>query len=123
MHRQAILSPFMPESIVNGSTRRRGGTGDNNRIVYRAAAGEKVEIKGSEIISGWQPEAGGIWKIILPNSFFGNYNPCTDLVYGDWCDNFGKSHTADLFINGKSFYETDKIETVINALPYEKNTR
>ena len=32
----------------------RGGNSDKERIVYQAAKGEKVEIKGSEIIKGWQ---------------------------------------------------------------------
>ena len=32
----------------------RGGESDSKRIVYRAAPGEKVEIKGSEIITGWE---------------------------------------------------------------------
>lgn len=100
---------------------KNGGINDSERIVYRAAPGEKVEIKGSEIISGWQLEKGGVWKVVLPNSFFGNYNSCTDLVYGDWCDNFGKSHTADVFLNGKSLYEMDKMEKVVNPVPYEKS--
>lgn len=33
---------------------KRGGTSDVNRIVFRVAAGEKVEIKCSEVISGWK---------------------------------------------------------------------
>ena len=53
----------------------RGGESDDKRIVYRAAPGEKVEIKGSEIITGWQKEKGGVWKTVIPNSFFGDYNP------------------------------------------------
>ena len=32
----------------------RGGDSDSKRIVYQAASGEKVEIKGSEIIKGWK---------------------------------------------------------------------
>lgn len=98
----------------------RGGESDLNRIVYRAATGEVVEIKGSEILSGWKKEKNGIWKIVVPNSFFGDYNSCKDLVSGDWCDNFSKNHTADLFLNGKSLYEMDTIAEVINAMPYTK---
>lgn len=99
----------------------RGGESDAKRIVYRAAAGEKVEIKGSEVITGWKKEKNGIWKVIIPNSLFGDYNSCTDLVFGDWCDNYGKNHTADVFLNGKSLYEMDKIEKVINPVPYDKS--
>ena len=69
---------------------RNGGESDTKRIVYRAAPGEKVEIKGSEIISGWRREKGGVWKLTIPNSFFGNHNPCNNLVFGDWCDIFSQ---------------------------------
>lgn len=96
----------------------RGGESDAKRIVYRAASGEVVEIKGSEILSGWKKEKNGVWKVILPNSFFGESNSCKDLVFGDWCDNFGKNHTADVFLNGKSLYEMEKIDKVLNSVPY-----
>lgn len=98
----------------------RGGESNSNRIVYRAASGEVVEIKGSEILSGWEKEKNGVWKVTIPNSFFGNYNSCKDLVAGDWCDNFGKNHTADVFLNGKSLYEMENIDKVRNSVPYAK---
>ena len=98
----------------------RGGESDSKRIVYRAAPGEVVNIKGSEVLQGWKKEKDGVWKITVPNSFFGDYNSCKDLVHGDWCDNFGKNHTADLFLNGKSLYEMENIDKVRNSVPYVK---
>src|SRR5450759_1103545 len=62
----------------------RGGESDLKRIVYRAAPGEKAEIKGSEVITGWEKEKEGIWKAVIPNSFFGEYNPYQDSIFGDW---------------------------------------
>ncbi len=53
----------------------RGGESDTKRIVYRAAPGEKVEIKGSEVITGWEELMDGVWKVTIPNTFFGDYNP------------------------------------------------
>ena len=54
----------------------RGGESDSRRIVYQAAEGEKVFIKGSEVITGWKKEKGSeVWKVTIPNSFFGDYNP------------------------------------------------
>jgi hypothetical protein len=47
----------------------RGGESDAKRIVYRAAPGEKVEIKGSEEIGGWKKVKNDVWKATLPNSF------------------------------------------------------
>ena len=35
------------------------------RIVYQAAPGEKVIIKGSEIIKGWEMVQDGVWKVTL----------------------------------------------------------
>jgi len=62
----------------------RGGNSDQERIVYQAAKGEKVEIKGSEIIKGWQKLSNDTWVVIIPNSFFGKFNPYSDLIHGDW---------------------------------------
>ncbi|MHC4157302.1 MAG: DUF1565 domain-containing protein [Planctomycetota bacterium] len=45
----------------------RGGESDAKRIVYRAAEGEKVEIKGSEVITGWKKFVKGVWKVTIPN--------------------------------------------------------
>jgi hypothetical protein len=93
----------------------RGGLDDDTRIVYRAAPGERVEIKGSEIVNTWTKEDGGVWKVTLPNSFFGDYNPYTDQIYGDWFDGRGRiHHTGEVFINNKSLYEKETIEKVLN---------
>src|SRR4030095_4384242 len=41
---------------------RRGGLSDLRRITYTAAAGEHVVIKGSERVTGWEPDGGTVWK-------------------------------------------------------------
>ncbi|MGB5667534.1 MAG: right-handed parallel beta-helix repeat-containing protein [Maribacter sp.] len=95
----------------------RGGTSDLNRIVFRAAPGETVEIKGSEIITGWSKEKNGVWKVVIPNLFFGNYNPYQELIRGDWfIDNDRVHHTGEVFINGKSLYEKETIDKVRNPV-------
>jgi hypothetical protein len=92
----------------------RGGESDGRRIVYRAAPGETVEIKGSEPAAGWQKVGGTVWKLTLPNSFFGDYNPYRDLISGDWFMNGGwRQHTGEVFLNGKSLWETDSLKKVI----------
>src|SRR5271169_6494830 len=58
----------------------RGGESESRRIVYQGAQGEKVVIKGSEVISDWKPFTPGVWKATIPSSFFGNYNPYKDLI-------------------------------------------
>jgi len=98
----------------------RGGDSDSKRIVYQAARGETVRIKGSEIVAGWKRVQGGVWKTTLPASFFGDYNPYQNLIHGDWFDDKGRPHhTGEVFINGASLFETASIEGVMNPKPYQ----
>jgi len=99
----------------------RGGESDVKRIIYRAASGEKVEIKGSEVIPDWKQEKNGTWKVTVPNSFFGDYNPYKDSINGDWFDRRGRiHHTGEVFLNGKSLYEKETLDLVINPVAYNK---
>ena len=82
----------------------RGGTGDNQRITYRAAAGETVVIKGSEVVTGWEKVQHDTWRVQLPNSTFGTYNPYQVTVSGDWFEPLGGKdrvyHTGEVYLNG-----------------------
>jgi len=44
----------------------RGGTSAEKPIVYQAAPGEKVEIKGSEVVKNWAKVQGDVWKATVP---------------------------------------------------------
>jgi len=92
----------------------RGGTSDRQRIVYQAARGEQVEIKGSEVIKGWVRLQADVWKVTLPNSFFGDFNPYRDLIRGDWFDRRGRDHhTGAVYLNGNWLTEAAKLEEVL----------
>ncbi|WP_372948736.1 right-handed parallel beta-helix repeat-containing protein [Mariniphaga sp.] len=96
----------------------RGGNSDTERIVYQAAEGDKVEIKGSEIINGWENLTGTVWRVVLPNSFFGDYNPYKDLIHGDWFNPLGRvHHTGEVYLNGKSLWEMALLEDVLHPKP------
>jgi len=119
----ALVAQPGDEIIVHAGTYRewinpaRGGESDLKRIIYRAAAGENVEIKGSEIISGWKKEKDGVWKVTIPNSFFGDYNPYQDSVNGDWFYRQGRvHHTGEVFLNGKSLFEKENLAKVLNPV-------
>jgi len=96
-----------------------GGLNDLARILYRAAEGEEVVIKGSEVISIWKQVQGSVWSVSIPNSFFGAYNPYADLLTGDWLNKKGTDHhTGEVFLNGKSLFEKSSLKEVIESAPY-----
>lgn len=91
----------------------RGGDSDDRRITYRAAPGESPVIKGSEVIKNWTMVQPGVWKVAIPLSFFGPYNPYRDLIAGDWFTDKGRPHhTGEVYLNGESFWETHLRERV-----------
>jgi hypothetical protein len=93
-----------------------GGESDSKRIIYQSAKGEQVEVKGSEIIKNWEAGKDGVWKVTIPNSFFGDYNPYKDSIYGDWFAGLGRiHHTGEVFLNGKSLFEEEKPEKVFHT--------
>lgn len=96
----------------------RGGNSETERIIYHAAEGEIVEIKGSEIITCWEKLTGTVWRVSIPNSFFGEYNPYKDLIHGDWFNPLGRvHHTGDVYLNGKSLWEMALLEDVLHPKP------
>ena len=96
----------------------RGGTSDSQRIVYRSAPGETATIKGSEVVGGWRRFKDDVWKVTLPNAFFGVYNPYKDLIAGDWFSDRGRPHhTGEVYLNGKSLWETHLLERLLNPQP------
>ncbi|MFP4661996.1 MAG: right-handed parallel beta-helix repeat-containing protein [Halanaerobiales bacterium] len=96
---------------------RNTGLSNKRRIRYKAAEGEKVIIKGSERIQDWEQVEGTIWKKALANEFFGEYNPYTEEIFGDWLlySNTGyPKHLGDVYLNGMSFYEAGEFEELID---------
>lgn len=70
----------------------RGGDSDSQPITYEAAAGERVEIRGSEPVTGWQKVNGCVWTVEVDNAIFGNFNPFADSIRGDWFQPLGRPH-------------------------------
>ena len=87
---------------------------EDNRITYRAKNKLKAVITGAEVITDWSEVKPHVWKTVIDNSFFGNYNPFKTQVEGDWFDSNFTAHTGDVFLNGKSMYEVTDIEGVYN---------
>lgn len=92
-----------------------GGNSKNSRILYRAAEGETVELKGSEPVKGWKRSkqiGKDIWTVTLPDSFFGTFNPFAEEFTGDWLFPPCTLHLGEVFVNGVSMYEAESIDAL-----------
>lgn len=84
-----------------------------NPISFISVEPLKAVITGAEEVKNWEPYKGNVWVSRQKNAAFGSYNPYTTLVYGDWLDGYVKAHTGEVYINGKSLYETDSLQKVL----------
>lgn len=92
----------------------RGGSSDQQRIIYQAAAGEAVTITGAEVVKGWEKVQADTWKVVLPNSLFGGFNPYNNLIHGDWFHGKGRSHhTGAVYLDGEWLTEAAKLDAVL----------
>ncbi len=121
-HAADLAQPGDTVTVHEGTYREhinppRGGTSDAKRITYQAAPGEKVMIKGSEVIKGWKKVQHDTWKVVLPNSFFGDYNPYSDLIHGDWFNPMGQEHhTGAVYLNEHWLREAAKLDDVLKPM-------
>jgi alpha-N-arabinofuranosidase len=94
----------------------RGGNSNEERIVYQAAQGEKVKIRGSEIVKNWRKIDNDTWEVKIPNSFFGDFNPYHDLISGDWFSPTPKDrkyHRGAVYLDGDWLMEAAQKEEVM----------
>ena len=95
----------------------RGGQSDQKRVVYQAALGEKVVIKGSEVIKGWRKVQNDTWKVVIPKSFFGDFNPYSDLIHGDWFNPKGRNHhTGAVYLDEHWLTEAANPDDVLKSI-------
>ena len=88
----------------------------NARITYEAVDGEFPVIKGSEVITDWEKVEKTVWKVRIPNEFFGNFNPYKTKIEGDWLMSpRGEVHLGDVYINGVSMYEAHSYDDLCSA--------
>ncbi len=92
---------------------------EDARIVYRSTKMRGAKITGAEPVKTWSKQEGNVWVARIPNGLFGNYNPFTTLVSGDWFIASFIAHTGDVFLNGKSMYESTTLDGVLNPKVYE----
>ena len=117
----------LPGSVITvheGTYRERiapshGGLSTTKPIIYQAAKGEDVWIKGSEIIKQWKKFKGNVWMVKIDNKFFGDFNPYVEIVQGDWLLNtYGMDHhLGEVYLNGDSLYEVGELSDVSDENP------
>jgi hypothetical protein len=90
----------------------RGGTSEQTRIVYLAAPGESVVLKGSEHITSWTAEGRGVWRAEMPDSFFGGFNPYTTRVAGPGLATDTWQHLGEVYLDGAALTEQPTCEAV-----------
>ncbi len=95
---------------------KNSGNSHTQRITYETAKDEHVIIKGSEIVTNWEKVEASVWKVTIPNTLFGDFNPFATELMGDWVvapyDN--PVHLGDVYLNGKSLYEARSKEELMN---------
>jgi len=95
----------------------RGGESEDRRITYRAAPGELVTIKGSEPIKGWSRLCNDTWHVAVPNCLFGDFNPYSDLIQGDWfVPKDRQHHTGAVYLEGEWLHEAASLQAVLAPL-------
>ena len=90
---------------------------EENRIVYRSEKPLGAVITGSEEAKGWEKTEDGLWKISICNGIFGDYNPYTTFVCGDWYFAPTIRHTGCVVMNDRMMYETTSREACAKAEP------
>ncbi len=86
-------------------------------IVYRSSKPRGAHISGAEELKGWTKVDGTVYTARVSNKIFGDYNPYTTLVSGDWFIAYFIAHTGDVYLNGKSMYEVQSLDEVRKAEP------
>ena len=118
-HAAELAQPGDVITVHEGTYRERvtpprGGISDQQRIVYQAAPGEKVVITGAEVVTGWVKVQDDTWAVVLPNTFFGGFNPYSDLLGGDWFDSQGQDHhTGAVYLDGVWLDEAASLDEVM----------
>lgn len=112
-----IVCPGVYRENVNPEN----GGKENARIVYKSLVRRGAIITGAEKISSWEKYDGNVWVVRLSRDYFGDYNPYTTYVWGDWLDQLKPCHTGEVYLNDKSLYEVTTLDEVLNPVINEES--
>lgn len=94
-----------------------GGTEDA-RIVYKSEKPLGAKITGAETMNDWEHYKDNVWVCRVDNGVFGNYNPYTTMIGGDWYFAPVVRHTGAVYLNDRQLYEAETLEECIKGEVY-----
>ena len=112
---EVLVAPGLYREYIDP---QNAGT-EEQRIVYRSAEPLGAEITGAEPLTDWKPFKGSVWTAKVKTAIFGDYDPYTTFVYGDWYFAGRKRHTGCVFINDESLYEALTLNDCLEGKPSE----
>lgn len=107
---QVIVAPGIYRENVDP---KNAGTAEKP-IVYKSEKMKAAHISGAEELKTWEKVEGNVYTARVSNSIFGDFNPYTKMVSGDWFIAYMTAHLGDIFLNGKSMYEVQSLDEVKN---------
>ncbi len=110
---EVIVAPGLYREYVDPKNAGEEG----KPVVYRSSTPRGAHISGAEELKGWTKVEGSVYTARVSNKIFGDYNPYTTLVSGDWFIAYFIAHTGDVYLNGKSMYEVQSLDEVKKAEP------
>ena len=111
---EVLVAPGIYREYVDP---KAGGT-EEARITYRSQEPLGAVITGAEELRGWVPYQGSTWTARVTNSLFGDYNPYTTFVGGDWYFAPPIRHTGSVYLNGRALYEAETMEECLKGEVY-----
>ena len=108
---EIVVAPGVYREYVDP---RNAGT-EEKRIVYRSEEPLKAVITGAEELTGWKKYKGTVWVNRVDNGVFGDYNPYTTMVCGDWYFAPTVRHTGAVYLNDLMMYETVTLEECLRG--------
>lgn len=114
---EVLVAPGIYREEVNPVN---AGTADT-RIIYRSIEKGAAVITGAEVVKNWKKYEGDVWTARIPNGLFGERNPYTTLVEGDWYIATYIAHIGEVYLNGKSLYEVSELSKVLKPEIYKKS--
>ena len=97
------------------------------RITYRSEEPLGAVITGGEEVKEWIPYVGPdgqttkVWTARVNNGIFGDYNPYTTVVGGDWYFARETRHTGCVYLNDRALYEALTLEECIAGAVYPQS--